>query len=321
MRAQTPLVLNMSQMDRLVKEKMKLKQHIEDIDVKIKQKQQKELNEMEAKEYKAIKASKKNKTGDSGDEGTGNTGRDWFVEKRATYMKKINITPPGQEFMTHEVLELCKGKWIQYVLAKAWERYDKAWEAYGVFEVDIQNDIMVPENSYGMLVYFEQMLGKAKTRNLICKTISKLVLEFDEACLLQVSHAINWELSFQEGLPDETCGFCNQVNVFLHERFGQMQLYGILRGSRECLVIFETNKVLQDFITYMGTNHKWLKRKFKEIGFRTLSATQPYEGKTLICGSTNREDACDFLGATGYKPGSGQMLRRDYRWFVENALW
>lgn len=82
----------MSQMnhivENLVKEKMKLKEEIEEIDIKIKEidikikkeqkkelkemekKQQKELKDMEAKEYKEIKASKKNKTIESCDEVT-----------------------------------------------------------------------------------------------------------------------------------------------------------------------------------------------------------------------------------------------------------
>ena len=51
----------------LVKEKMKLKQQMEDIDIEIKKQQKKELKEMEAKAYNDIKASKKKKK-DSGDE-------------------------------------------------------------------------------------------------------------------------------------------------------------------------------------------------------------------------------------------------------------
>ena len=227
-----------------------------------------------------------------------------FSKKRDIFLQKINTEVPDAKRFTREILTLCKAKWIHYIIANAWELFGHLF-----FEVNIEQEIMNEKTGYGMLVYFEQVLGRAKIRELILLTVSQM--PFDSQ---------NRHLNCSDLLSLDGYSFCEEINNRAQALWGRMELYCIVRGKEHCLALFETGKVMQDFILFMVEKSSRFRLKLGHLGYRTMLLVDSHDGRQFLAGPNTRDDFCKFPSAAGYKPNTGRMLISEYRWFANNKL-
>lgn len=217
----------------------------------------------------------------------------------------MNMDVLDAEDFTGEILEVCKAKWVHYIIAKAWGLFGHLF-----FEVDVEQEIINEKTGYAMLVYFEQLLGRAKIRNLILRTISHIISDTE----LQILS--NWsDVQTRDG-----SSFCQELKKRAHALWGRIELYCIVRGEQECLVLFETSKTMQDFVLFMSTKSSGFRRKMGKLGYSTMFLVDSEDGRQFLAGRNRRDDFCKFPGAAGYKPETGRMLISEYRWFANNKL-
>lgn len=229
-----------------------------------------------------------------------------FQMKRNSFVRKIHTNFPDEIKVTQEILDACKSGWMFYVFAKMRDFYGHA-----LFEVDVQQDIMNHQTGSEVLSYFEQLLGRSKTRELIVLTMSQMLFG-DCNCV----SAMQLRVSMQKFGNVDCYKFCKEVTRFLQAHCGNLKLDCILRGQHECHAIFETNAVMRDFIINMHPECKHFQLKLDTLGYTTLFRVNCGTGKIMLGGTTQREDLCEFPSATGYKPGVGNILLRDYLWFA-----
>jgi len=217
----------------------------------------------------------------------------------------MNIHVPDAEHFTGEILALCKAKWIHYIIAKAWGLFGHLF-----FEVDIEQEIINEKTGYAMLIYFEQLLGRAKIRNLILLTISQIISDTELQILL------NWG----DAQTRDSYSFCQELNNRAQALWGRIELHCIVRGEQECLVLFQTSKTMQDFILFMIAKSSGFRGKMRQLGYSTMFLVDSDDGRQFLAGRNTRDDFCNFPGAAGYTAETGRMLISEYRWFAQNKL-
>ena len=232
-----------------------------------------------------------------------------FQAKRNSFFKKINTSVPDEIHATQEFLSACKSTWMFYVFAKMRDFYGHA-----LFEVDEQRDIMNHQTSCEVLWYFEQLLGRSKTRELIVLTASQILFGVCD-CV----KAVQLRMDMRTFENVERNKFCKEVTRCLQTHCGNLKLYCILRGQHQCYVIFRTNMVMQDFIFRMMENCKPFQVKIDKLGYTALFGVNSGTEKIMFGAITQREDLCEFPSAAGYKPGVGNILFKDYLWFANES--